>query len=81
VWKSKAQTVTWFSDDSDYRIHFMGVNGSPFTGANPLVLPANGSVPSGALRGNVAPGYNEYTLENSSGTPCNTVGDPGIYVK
>jgi hypothetical protein len=79
LWKAKTQTVTWFSDDNgSYRVDFNGANGNPFIGTNPY--PVNDETMSRALKDNAA-GHYTYTIEDGSGTPCNSVGDPVIYVK
>lgn len=86
LWKSKNQTVTWFSDDNlPYTIDFThGHQGSPFQQPSPqFPLPAAGSVSSTNLQPN-ASGY--YDFQVYAGNPptalCKDLtDDPGYYVK
>jgi hypothetical protein len=86
LWKSKNQTVTWFSDDGQqYTVDFTkGKKGSPFSEST-FTVPKNGGKPSGDLQ--KSSDYYDYAIwvGGGAGDPnskvCKQPDDPGIYVK
>jgi hypothetical protein len=85
LWRSKNQTVTWFSDDDkEYTVDF-GAN-SPFKQPDPTfdVKSKPGFLNSGPLQQN-ASGYYSFSVHagDKNGTVCKkaTDPDPGYYVK